>query len=182
MNTTGKIKKITYISLGVAILAVCSWISIPIGSVPFTMQTFALTTLIMILGTKDAMISLIVYILLGITGLPVYAGFTGGISVFMTPAGGFLIGFIPMVLVSGLLLVILPKGRIMKVLAAEAGILGCYLCGVVYTCALFAGKNQPIEMGAVLMMTVVPYIIPDIVKNVVAVMLGEKIKPIILND
>lgn len=93
----------------------------------------------------------------------------------MAPTGGFLIGFVPMIIVSGLLLKVAGKKPVYRILAVEAGTLCCYACGVIYTCFLFMGRGTSLEIGAILMMTVVPYIVPDIIKNVLGVLVGEKI-------
>ena len=71
---------LVYISIGAALIAICSWISIP-TAVPFTLQTFAVFAVLSILGGRRGTISVAVYILMGAVGLPVFAGFKGGIGV-----------------------------------------------------------------------------------------------------
>ena len=88
-----KTKEITTISLMTAVLVICSWISIP-TSVPFTMQIFAVYLAIYLLGGKLATFSILVYILLGAIGVPVFAGFTGGIGILFGNTGGYIIGFL----------------------------------------------------------------------------------------
>ena len=73
------ISDITLIALLTAVIAVCSWISIP-AAVPFTLQTFAVFLTAGLLGGKRGTITVIVYILLGAIGVPVFSGFTGGIG------------------------------------------------------------------------------------------------------
>ena len=70
----------TYIALGVVLITVCSWISIPMA-VPFTLQTFAVFTVCGMLGGRRGTISVLIYILLGLLGIPVFSGFMGGAGV-----------------------------------------------------------------------------------------------------
>ena len=100
MNTKLSITSMIYIALMAVIITICSWISIP-GPVPFTLQTFAVFTALLLLGTRDGLISIVVYLLLGAVGVPVFSGFSGGIGHLLGPTGGYLIGFIVMGFVFG---------------------------------------------------------------------------------
>ena len=82
-----------YIGLFVVVIAICSWISIP-TVVPFTLQTFAIFLAVTVLGGKRGTLSVIVYVLLGAVGLPVFSGFKGGIGALLNTTGGYIIGFI----------------------------------------------------------------------------------------
>ena len=82
-----------YIGLFAVVIAICSWISIP-TVVPFTLQTFAVFLAVAILGGKRGTLSVIVYVLLGADGLPVFSGFKGGFGVLLNTTGGYIIGFI----------------------------------------------------------------------------------------
>ena len=75
-----KIVAMVQIALFAAIIAVCSWIQIPM-TVPFTMQTFAVFCALATLGGKGGTISILIYIVLGAVGVPIFAGFTGGIGI-----------------------------------------------------------------------------------------------------
>ena len=92
-KTTLKTRDITYIGIMAALMAVCSWISIP-TAVPFTMQTFGVFFAVGALGGKRGTIAIAVYLLLGAAGLPVFAGFSGGIGALAGQTGGYLLGFI----------------------------------------------------------------------------------------
>ena len=93
--TKRKMKTIdlAYMALGAVIIAVCSWISIP-TVVPFTLQTFAVFSVLGLLGGKRGTISVLIYILLGAVGVPVFAGFSGGFGVILGPTGGYIVGFL----------------------------------------------------------------------------------------
>ena len=93
---------IAIMALFVALLAICSWISLPIGPVPFTLQTFAVFVVGGLLGFKRGTVTVIVYILLGLVGVPVFSGFKGGVGVIVGPTGGYILGFILTVIVISL--------------------------------------------------------------------------------
>ena len=82
-----------YIAIFAVIMAICSWISIPM-EVPFTLQTFGVFIAVGILGGKRGTLAVLVYILLGAVGVPVFAGFTGGIGVLFNTTCGYIVGFL----------------------------------------------------------------------------------------
>ena len=81
--------------LCIALMIISSWIYIPIGPIPITMQTAVLFIISYILGAKKAVVAIIVYIVLGLFGLPIFAGFSGGISKIVSPSFGFILSYIP---------------------------------------------------------------------------------------
>ena len=87
------VRDLTYIGIMVAFMAVCSWISIP-TAVPFTMQTFAVFLAVGVFGGRRGTMAVLVYILLGAVGMPVFAGFSGGIGVLVGLTGGYIAGFV----------------------------------------------------------------------------------------
>lgn len=89
-----KSKEMTKIALGAALLTLCSWIAIPIGDVPMTMQIFALCFVSAWLGWKGGFFAVLAYLLLGVIGVPVFSGFTGGVGRILCPTGGYLLGFL----------------------------------------------------------------------------------------
>ena len=94
-NLSQKIKTtdIAFIAMFSAILAVCSWISIP-AAVPFTLQTFGVFLAVGVLGGKRGTLTVLTYILMGMIGVPVFAGFSGGIGCLLGSTGGYIIGFL----------------------------------------------------------------------------------------
>ena len=103
-------KDMVYIALFTSIMIVCAFITIPFA-IPFTLQTFALFTIIGILGTKRAFISVLLYLLLGAVGLPVFSGFRGGIGHLFGATGGYLLGFLLTTLISGFLMKFFSKKK-----------------------------------------------------------------------
>lgn len=82
-----------YIAVFAVIMAICSWISIP-AQVPFTLQTFGVFVAVGVLGGKRGTLAVLVYILLGALGIPVFAGFQGGMGILLGTTGGYIVGFL----------------------------------------------------------------------------------------
>ena len=102
-NSSLYIRDLCYISLFTALIAVLAQISIPLpGGVPMTLQTFAVPVAGLVLGPKRGTIAATVYVLLGAVGVPVFAGFSGGIGIVLGMTGGFIVSFPLMAFLSGL--------------------------------------------------------------------------------
>ena len=87
------IKSLARMAICTALIVVCSWLTVPF-TVPFTMQTFAIFFTVCLLGPWQGMISILVYILLGAVGVPVFSGFRGGLDALLGPTGGYILGFL----------------------------------------------------------------------------------------
>ena len=175
MNNQNKaLKNIIFISLFAAIIAVCSWISIP-TTVPFTLQTFALAAAVCMLGTKRSTIAVIVYILLGAVGVPVFAGFKGGIGALMGMTGGYIIGFILMTIISGILIHNFGRKFYAMLLSLIVGLVACYAFGTAWFIYVYTTTKGSIGIISALSMCVFPYIIPDIVKFIVAILISNRL-------
>ncbi len=151
-----------------AVIAVCSWISFmtPWG-ISFTLQTFAVALCGYFLGFKRGTAAVAVYLLIGLIGLPVFAGFNGGFGAFMGPTGGFLYGFLPFVFLCSLRF---KRRWISRVLSA-VGLAVCYLCGTVHFCLMTGSK-----FAAALMLTVAPYVAKDVVSIVMAKLIADRMR------
>ncbi len=90
------LRQMTAIALMSVVLLLCSILTVP-SVVPFTLQTFGVALAVGLLGIKSGLLSVVAYFLLGLIGLPVFAGMQGGIGVLLGPTGGYLIGFLPRV-------------------------------------------------------------------------------------
>jgi len=170
-----------------ALIAVCSWISIPFGPVPFTLQTMAIFIVLMSIGGKRGLVSIICYLLLGAVGVPVFAGFKGGIASLIGPTGGFLIGFIFVALVYWALA---DKvfGKFMKnyVTRLVFNIVIAVICEVVlyafgtsWFMVVYTPESGRVGLMSALTMCCFPYIIPDIVKLVVAALISSKLYTVV---
>ncbi len=158
------IRNMVLSSLFASLLAICAWLSVPLPGISFTMQTFGVLLTLGILGGKWGSISILLYLLMGLVGLPVFSGFRGGGAALLDPAGGFLWGF----LVCGLLYRAAERaGRLPAMLF---GMLGCYLCG----CFWFS-RYAGISMAAAAGVCVLPWVIPDGIKLALAWELARRI-------
>ena len=160
-------RKLTRCALFAAMMALCAWIGLPLGHTVFTMQTFGVLLALGVLGGKRGTISILCYLLLGAAGLPVFSGFRGGIGAILGPTGGYLWGF----LTTGLVFWLLEKWS--RPLAMAAGIAVCYACGTIWYMTYTGGA-----LAAVLAQTVLPYLIPDALKLVLALRLTKRLKKI----
>ena len=174
--TTRKFKTVDliYIALFAAIMAVCTWISIPL-TIPFTLQTFAIFAAVGMLGGKRGTLAVLVYVILGAIGLPVFSGFSGGVGKLMGPTGGYIIGFIFAALVYWLITKLFGKKTMIMAVAMLAGLLVCYAFGTAWFIYVYTSNVKAISVVAALGMCVVPYIIPDIIKIALAILLVKRV-------
>lgn len=163
-------RQVARAGVAVALLAVSAWVSIPFGPVPFTLQTMALAVLPAAFDRGTAVLAVGCYVLLGGVGLPVFAGFAGGVGVLAGPTGGFLWGFILGMLAASICIRVLPErlpifGR--ALVADILMLLISYACGTLQLMAVGS-----MELIPALLVAVVPFIIPDAVKLVLGARLG----------
>lgn len=166
---------IVYIAVFAVIMAICSWISIP-AAVPFTLQTFGVFIAVGVLGGKRGSLSVLVFILLGAIGIPVFANFSGGIGVLAGPTGGYIIGFLFSALLMWAMEKLPGKKSVMQIVSMIAGLIVCYAFGKVWFVIVYGRMNGPIGFTAALASCVVPFIIPDIIKIALAYVLSRKLR------
>ena len=123
--THTKALDLAYIALMAALIALCAWISVPLGPVPFTMQTFGIFAALGLLGGRRGTLAFLIYLLLGIVGLPVFSGFSAGAGVLFGATGGYLLGYLAAALLFWGLTAKL--GQTLPVMAS-AMVLGLVLC------------------------------------------------------
>jgi len=151
-----------------ALMCICAWISIPLGNISFTLQTFSLFLALLTLGSKGASLSVFVYLALGAVGLPVFSGFRGGFGALFGVTGGYLWGFLAGCLVFWLITAIL--GEKFRVLAVIAAMVTVYLCGTIWFLVYAPGV-----LWAILAQSVLPYLLPDAVKILLAFWVVKKL-------
>ncbi len=159
-----------------ALMAVCSWISIPIGEIPVTLQTFGVFAALGILGGRLGTISVLVYIFMGAVGLPVLAGFSGGLGAFMSASGGYISGFAAAALTVWAFERFTKDNIFLKGISMILGMAVCYLFGTVWYVAAFLKAGGGVSFGAALSLCVLPFIIPDLVKIACALIITERVK------
>lgn len=145
------------VALFAAIIAILSQISIPTPfGVPVSLQTFGVALCGYFLGAKKGTAALLVWIAIGAVGVPVFTGFKGGFAVLLGLTGGFIYGFIPLVLLCGLEL----KHKPLRIALGAAGILACHLCG--------AGQYA-LLMGIDFLQSVLTVSVPFLIKDMVSI-------------
>lgn len=171
------IQEICSIALFTAVIAIMAQISIPMPlGVPMTMQTFAITLASVVLGSKKGFFASLIYVLIGMIGVPVFAGFTGGIQYLVGPTGGFLISFPIMAYIIGLGV---DKFKDIKggfTLCIIVGTIVNYIIGVAMFC-LLTGSTVAVGFTA----CVLPFIPTAIIKAIVAAILGLQIRKRLVN-
>ena len=160
-------RDLVYIALMAVIIAACAWLQIPFGQINFTMQTFGVFLAVGLLGGKSGTLSVIVYLLLGALGAPVFSGFTGGIAKLAGPTGGYLVGFIFAALVYWGVTKLFGDGPVPAVAGMILGNAVCYAFGTVWFTAVTGKYSFP----AALSVCVVPYVVPDLCKIALAYVL-----------
>lgn len=166
---------IVYIAVFAVIMAICSWISIP-AAVPFTLQTFGVFIAAGVLGGKRGTLSVLVFILLGAVGIPVFANFSGGIGVLAGPTGGYIIGFLFSALVMWAMEKLPGKKSIMQIVSMVVGLVVCYAFGTAWFMVVYGKANGPVGLVTALGWCVFPFIIPDLIKIALAYVLSRKLR------
>ena len=173
-KTNSKITDMVYIGLSAAIIAVCSWISIPL-TVPITLQTMGVVLISGLFGAKRGTLSTLLYILIGAIGVPVFSGFMSGFGVLLGSTGGYIIGFIFTALIVG---IVSDKTNKLwaLILSMVVGILVCYAFGTAWFAVVYAKTNEPASLATILGWCVIPFLIPDAVKIALAAVLTNRLK------
>ena len=174
-----KVLDMVYIAIGAVLIVICSWINIP-TAVPFTLQTFAVFFILMLLGGERGTISILIYILLGAIGVPVFAGFSGGIGILFGNTGGYILGFVFIGLIYTLFTRVFKKKSIfIKIAALVIGLAICYAFGTIWFMHIYMRDSGDIGLLAVLGWCVFPFIIPDLIKMALAVVIAKRIEPVL---
>lgn len=150
-----------------ALTAICAWICIPVFHITYTLQTFAVFLALFTLGGKWGTLTIGIYLVLGAVGLPVFSGFRGGLGTLLGVTGGFLWGFLLTALVYWIL------ERLCKPIKILIGLFFCYACG----CLWYSIYMGDVGIGAAILQCVVPYVIPDLLKILLAIHIAKRIRP-----
>ena len=168
-----KILSIVYIGISAALIAICSWIQIPL-TVPITLQTMGVCLVSGLLGFKRGTLATLVYILLGAIGVPVFAGFSGGIGVLFGTTGGYILGFLFSGLLYWLITHFLGTKLPVMIAAMALGLIVCYAVGTAWFIFVYTNKVESIGLMAALGWCVFPFILPDCVKIALAILIAKR--------
>lgn len=165
----------TETALAVALICICSWISLPIGAVPVTMQLFGIYFALYYLRGVRGFCAVICYIFLGALGLPVFSGFGGGVGRLLDGSGGFILGFAAAAAVH-LPFSLLPCRWWSDLAATVLSLSVIYATGAIWYSVVYLGGVGSI--GAALAVTVLPFLALDIAKIALAAFLCRRVKAV----
>ena len=172
MTQTSVLRNTVYTALFVALIAVGAFIAIPIGPVPIVLQNMFVLLGGLLLGPRWGLACVGVYLLIGLAGLPVFAGGTSGVGKLFGPTGGYLLGYLPAVFVTGLISQLFKGKTVGNIIALVLGSLIVYAAGVPWLKVVTAMPWQK-----ALALGMYPFIIGDLLKIVVAALVAPRIKP-----
>lgn len=174
-NTTTEKRKITtqqmaLVAIMTALTCILAPFSLPIGPVPISLTNLVIYFSLYLLGWKLGTLSYVIYLLIGLVGVPVFSGFTAGPAKLFGPTGGYLIGFIPMAIIAGIVIDKFSQ-RWIQILGMIVGTAICYAFGTAWFC-IQAGYT----VSAALAVCVIPFIPADLIKMVIAMIIGPEIR------
>lgn len=181
-NST-KTKNLVLTAVVTAVICVIAPISIPIGTIPVSLQIFAIYLALYVLDWKRGTLAFVLYVVIGCLGIPVFAGFTSsGIASIVGPAGGYIVGFLPLSIICGIVFDKFPidkaEGKGQKIAryainfaAMIVGVAVCYAVGTAWFC-----YKASYSVGAALAVCVIPFIPFDIAKSICAMAIGPQIR------
>lgn len=173
-RTGNKTYDMACIAFFAALLAVCSWITIPM-TVPFTLQTLGVFLAAGVLGGKRGTLSVLVYILLGAMGAPVFAGFSGGLGALLSNSGGYIAGFLGSTLTVWGMEKLFGRKTWVLAVSMVLGLGVCYTFGTAWFMLAYARTTGAVGLGTVLGWCVIPFVVPDIVKILLALSLSRQL-------
>ncbi|MDO4488811.1 MAG: biotin transporter BioY [Eubacteriales bacterium] len=172
--TNTKTLEYVQIALFAVLITVCSWISIPFV-IPFTLQTFAVFAAMLVLGGKRGTVAVLLYMLLGAVGLPVFAGFKSGMGILAGPTGGYVIGFVLIGLCYMAAEKLFSENYFALLASLVIGLFLCYAAGTIWFINVYSGANA-VSVQYVLSICVYPYIVPDLCKLALAAYIAKRVK------
>lgn len=164
-------RQLAVIGVMTAVTCILAPFSLPIGPVPISLTNLAIYFALYTLGAKYGTASYLIYLLIGFIGVPVFSGFTSGPGKLLGPTGGYLIGFIPMALIAGIVIDKFISNRIICLFGMIIGTIAAYAFGTVWL-----AYQAHMALPAALMAGVIPFIPGDLVKMILAVIAGPQIR------
>ncbi len=171
----GRIKTATLALIGLMAAITCIMgplsIPLPFNLVPISLTNLAIYFTMYILGMKKGTISYCIYLLIGLVGLPVFSAFTGGPGKLLGPTGGYLIGFIFLALISGFFIDKWSNNMFLCMVGMIIGTIVCYMFGTIWL-----AYQAHMNFVAALWAGVIPFIPGDLIKMIMAMLLGPQIR------
>lgn len=168
---TSKTYDMTVIALMAAVLCVLGPLVIPIGPVPISIVPLVILLSVYLLGTKKGTIAVLLYLLIGAVGVPVFSGFAGGFGKIAGPTGGYMLGYIFMALIAGWFIHRFYDNLVIQFLGMLLGLAVLYAFGTAWL-SISAGMSFQAALAA----GVIPFVAFDVVKIIIAIALGRTIR------
>lgn len=172
MGSASQLRMTVYASLMAALTAVGAFLSIPIGPVPIVLQNMFVLLAGILLGSRWGLAAVAVYLLAGACGLPVFAGGLGGIGRIFGPTGGYLLGYLPVVFVTGVISERFGQRTVSDVIAMLCGSVILYACGV-YWLKVLTGMSWAKSLAV----GMYPFLIGDALKIAAAAVIARVLRP-----
>ena len=169
------VKDMSLTAMFAVLMAVCSWISIP-TAVPFTLQTFAVFCAVSMLGGKRGFFAILVYMLLGAVGIPVFSGFKSGLGVLLGATGGYLVGFLIIPLLCLLTEKLISENVIVQIITMIVGLALCYAFVTAWFIKVYTDTKGDMTIANALKFCVFPFVIWDLAKLALAVAMSAAVK------
>lgn len=163
-------QQMALVAIMTALTCILAPFSLPIGPVPISLTNLVIYFSLYLLGWKLGTLSYVIYLLIGLVGVPVFSGFSAGPAKLFGPTGGYLIGFIPMAIIAGIVIDKFSQ-RWIQILGMIVGTVICYAFGTAWFC-IQAGYT----VSAALAVCVIPFIPADLIKMVIAMIIGPEIR------
>lgn len=173
LNISAQLQMTVYSSLMAALIAVGAFIAIPVGPVPIVLQNMFVMLAGLLLGMRWGLASVGLYLLAGVCGLPVFSGGGAGLAHIFGPTGGYLLGYLPAVLIIGLVSE-KAKSMLPKLLALLVGALFVYLFGVTWL-KIVTGMS----LQKALTVGMLPFLVGDAIKIIAALFIAKVLQPVI---
>lgn len=165
------VRDMAKIALMGALMCVLGPLSLSFGPIPFSLMPLMVCISVCVLGTKNGTSAVVLYLIMGTVGLPVFGGYSGGLGVVMGPTGGYLIGFIFLAAIGGMIGNLNPSNEYFRLVGLTLGLAVLYLFGTLWFCHLTKWS-----FGRALGVCVYPFVVFDMIKIVLAVLLGHVVR------
>ncbi len=172
------VRNMIFVSLFATLMCIGAWLHFP-GPVPATMQTFVVFVALGLMGSRNTFIMLVIYVLLGALGLPVFSGFTSGFGALTGPTAGFVWGFLLGVPVFYIFERYFSRKKILIIIGYIIYILIHYIPGALWYCYFNLGALSVEGIISSSLVTVVPFIVPDAIKLVLSLFVVKRLRRII---
>ena len=172
-------KELILCALFCALTAVGAQLTIPVPYGAITLQLLFMLLAGLMLPPLMSFLSMAVYVLLGLVGAPVFAGFSGGVGVLFGTTGGYIIGFLASALLMWGIETVCGRGKIVLAISMVLGLVVCYAIGTLWFMVVYAKTSGAVGLGTVLGWCVIPFIIPDLIKIGIALLLTERFRKVI---